>query len=250
MRMILIGGATAALVAAIAPALAQPAPPRPAGVAQGTAPLPQRHSAHVPPVIHSPAMVMINRGVMTRDALLRHVRSMFARLDTNHDGFITRDELGAARARMMRPAQMGERVRERRFEGRARAVASRDRNAMFNRLDANHDGVISRQEFMAARPRIEERRTVVVREGASGLPPIGDKPGASFRMHRMAMRGGFAAHMFAMADTNHDGRVSLAEAEAAAIAHFDRVDLNHDGRITPDERRQAHARMQGEHHPR
>jgi hypothetical protein len=51
--------------------------------------------------------------------------------------------------------------------------------------------------------------------------------------------GGFGAHLFEMADTNHDGRVSLQEAEAAALAHFDKVDLNHDGRITPDERQQV-----------
>jgi hypothetical protein len=57
------------------------------------------------------------------------------------------------------------------------------------------------------------------------------------------MRGGFGAHLLAMADTNHDGRVSLAEAEAAALAHFDRADLNHDGKITPDERQQMHAMM-------
>lgn len=249
MRMILIGGATAALVAAMAPALAQPAPPRPAGVAEGTAPLAQSRMPHVPPVIHSPTMAMMHGGVMTRDALLRHVRSMFARLDTNRDGFISREEVTAVHARMMHPMQMGERMRERRFEERGPGFASRDRNALFNRLDANHDGVISRQEFTAARPRIEQRRTVVIRDGAPGMPRMGDGPGASLRTHRMAMRGGFAAHLFAMADANHDDRVSLAEAEAAATAHFERVDVNHDGRITPDERRQAHARMQGEHHP-
>jgi hypothetical protein len=54
---------------------------------------------------------------------------------------------------------------------------------------------------------------------------------------------GFGGHMFERADANHDGRVSLAEAQALALAHFDRADLNHDGRITPDERGQAHQMM-------
>ena len=49
---------------------------------------------------------------------------------------------------------------------------------------------------------------------------------------------GFGAHLFEMADANHDGRVSLAEAQAAALAHFDKADINHDGRITPDEQQQ------------
>jgi EF hand len=64
-------------------------------------------------------------------------------------------------------------------------------------------------------------------------------------MHGMGMHGmgGFGGHLFEMADANHDGRVSLQEAESAALQHFDRADLNHDGRITPDERRQAHELM-------
>ena len=51
--------------------------------------------------------------------------------------------------------------------------------------------------------------------------------------------GGFGGHLFEMADTNRDGRVSLAEAQAAALAHFDKADTNHDGKITPDERKQV-----------
>jgi len=46
-------------------------------------------------------------------------------------------------------------------------------------------------------------------------------------------------HMFDKADVNHDGRVSLAEAQALALAHFDRADVNHDGRITGEERKQV-----------
>jgi hypothetical protein len=52
-----------------------------------------------------------------------------------------------------------------------------------------------------------------------------------------------------MADANHDGRVSLQEATAAALQHFDRADLNHDGKLTPEERRQAHQLMRGERRP-
>jgi Ca2+-binding EF-hand superfamily protein len=52
--------------------------------------------------------------------------------------------------------------------------------------------------------------------------------------------------MFTMADTNHDGRVTLAEAQAAALQHFDMVDTNHDGQISPDERMQMHQRMKGD----
>ena len=50
-----------------------------------------------------------------------------------------------------------------------------------------------------------------------------------------------------MADANKDGRVSLAEAQTAALAHFDRADLNHDGKITPDERQQMRQQRRMEH---
>jgi Ca2+-binding EF-hand superfamily protein len=58
------------------------------------------------------------------------------------------------------------------------------------------------------------------------------------------MGGGFGGHMFEMADANRDGRVSLQEAQAAALQHFDMVDTNRDGRISPEERMQMRQRMQ------
>jgi hypothetical protein len=119
-----------------------------------------------------------------------------------------------------------------------------DRGAMFDRLDANHDGSISRQEFMASQPRISEQRVIVMRNGAPGVPPIAGAPGMPGMEHMEMMHMhagmGFGGRLFDMADANHDGRVSLAEAQAAALAHFDKADFNHDGRITPDERQQMH----------
>jgi len=55
------------------------------------------------------------------------------------------------------------------------------------------------------------------------------------------------------ADTDHDGRISRAEWDAAGsqrrIDWFDKLDLNHDGYISQDEMRQAretrHANMRG-----
>jgi Ca2+-binding EF-hand superfamily protein len=52
--------------------------------------------------------------------------------------------------------------------------------------------------------------------------------------------------MFEMADANRDGRVTLQEAQAAALRHFDMADVNHDGQITPDERKQMRQRMHAE----
>jgi hypothetical protein len=53
------------------------------------------------------------------------------------------------------------------------------------------------------------------------------------------MRGSAIVRLFDIADSDKDGRVSLAEAQQAALQQFDAADLNHDGVLTPDERRQA-----------
>jgi len=43
------------------------------------------------------------------------------------------------------------------------------------------------------------------------------------------------AAMFAAADTDHDGRISRAEFQAARLAQFDRMDRNGDGVISRDD---------------
>ena len=261
-QKLLVCSAIAALAAT--PAIAQQGPPP--GVAQGTTAAPPAMAPHSPPVIRTQRVEIHEMGdrVMTRDDVVKHVREMFERLDTNHDGFITKDEVEAFDAKMMHGMQMGERFKQAQMEedGHGPAFAPRDRAALFDKLDANHDGMISRQEFMAAKPEVHERRVEIIRrDGPDGTPmppmegmrgPEGPgAPGMQMRKVKFEMHGsgGFGAHLFAMADTNHDGRVSLAEAEAAALAHFDRADLNHDGKVTPEERREAHERMHAEHHP-
>ena len=235
MNKLLVGGAAAALVVAVAPSFAQPAPPTPPGVAQGTAPV----AAVRPLASRAPQvrMMVMSDKVMTRADVDRHIRTLFAQFDTNHDGFITREEIATAGRGMMAMPDIRERLSE-------RGIMIGDRGAMFARLDANHDGSISRQEFMASQPRMREQRMIIMRSGdAAAAPGTTGTP----RMRTMHMRGmgmgGFGGHLFEMADANHDGRVSLQEAEAAALSHFDRADLNHDGRLTPEERSQAHQLM-------
>jgi hypothetical protein len=269
MMKLLVGAAVPALAIAIGPVLAQTAPPPPPGVAQGTTPV--AHAPQVwpmPPMNAMPAMphlqgrmhmMMMSDRTMTRDEVVGHVREIFAKLDANKDGFLSREEIEAFHHRF---ADMGANIHKRMDEHGA--MMRGDRGAMFDRLDSNHDGMISRQEFMAAQPNLgREGRVVILRDGdASGHDGMAGMNG----MHEMHMRmhmdgmgmdhgamdrmgGGFAGHLFEMADANHDGRVSLQEAERLALQHFDRADLNHDGKITPDEQRQAHEMMRREHRP-
>ena len=216
MNTITLGGVALAAMAA-----AQPAPP--------PAPQPQ---VQIMRVERQPMRVH------TRDDVVKHVRDLFARLDTNRDGFITREEAGTGKL------AMGGDTRERFAERLAKRDGPRpDRGAAFDRLDTNKDGTISRDEFMSAKPQIEERRMIVMHEGAGGEP---GGP-AKMRMHRMGT--GWHGRLFETADANRDGKVSLQEATDAALRRFDMADANRDGKITPDEHMQMRQKIRIERHP-
>lgn len=107
---------------------------------------------------------------------------------------------------------------------------------MFDKMDTNHDGSISRDEFMAAHQRGPMRQP-----GAAG--PDGDHhgkrgPGKDGMGH---MDGGMM--MVRMADANKDGVVTKDEFVAAALKRFDAMDADHDGTVTPAERKAAMAAM-------
>jgi Ca2+-binding EF-hand superfamily protein len=215
MTKVLLGGAALAALIAIAPANAQSGQPAPGA----QAPHGQHGAGH------------------SRAQLGVHVAAMFERLDTNRDGVVTREESQAAKL-----------YRGARKSGReARANRSPDpradhRAAMFDRLDANRDGSISRAEFTAA-PTLREHRQAA-RSGGKG-----ERRMERGRMARGAGGVGLGGHMFDMADANRDGRVTMAEATAAAFRHFDMADANRDGQVTRDERMQMRQRMRAERQP-
>jgi Ca2+-binding EF-hand superfamily protein len=191
---------------------------------------------------------------ITRAVFLQRVQKHFARLDANHDGFITQDEAEASAQAM----------RARMSQGMAQHAAK-----MFDRLDANHDGVITQAEFdaaMANRPQATDSRRhapswdrLATRFDSNHDGQISRAEFDAVRsQHEQQMadggkpdmhRAGFAQQMFAKADLNHDGRVSLQEATQAALQHFDAADANHDGTLSPDEMRAMHKAMRpvGQH---
>jgi len=189
----------------------------------GTAALAQTAA---PPVPAQPARPMAD-GVMTRTEVVQKVRDHFSRFDADKDGSITTAEMGAIHGRMgaHRMAEGGQ------PEVMIREGPLGDPNAAFDRLDVNRDGMISRDEFAKGREQRIEKR-IVMREKIKGARKEG-KLGA-MRMHRMGGMGG--ARMIVMADTDHDGRITLGEAESMALQHFDQMDSNHDGQVTREER--------------
>ncbi len=193
MKKILISAATLAAVLGTTAALAQmPAPMAPQG------------RAH------------------TRAEVAGHVQTMFARIDANRDGFITKAETAAMRG--MASQRKAERRGQRQAQG-------------FERMDTNRDGSISRAEW-GVRAGQRQQRMAMRRSG--------DGTGQMQGMHgKGGMRGmrGFGGRMFDMADANRDGRVTAQEATAAALQHFDMADANRDGQLTRDERMQMHQKM-------
>ncbi|MES2444915.1 MAG: ca2+ sensor protein [Pseudomonadota bacterium] len=102
---------------------------------------------------------------------------------------------------------------------------------MLMRADANHDGVVSRDELLA---------DVDLRFAAADA----NHDGKITADEREAMRGpGRGGRMGGRADTDGDGAISLAEQRAQAMQRFDMIDANHDGKVDQPEQDSMRERM-------
>ncbi|MEO8724002.1 MAG: calcium-binding protein [Sphingobium sp.] len=153
------------------------------------------------------------------------VKEKFAKADANKDGVITIDEMKSARD----------------------AKASEWRVHRFDKIDGNKDGMISRAEFDAAHMGGDGPG----HDMADKPDHDGDGPGMEMDHggmgHRPGMGRGMGGKMgamfFARADSNHDGKLTLAEANSAALMIFDKVDTNKDAVVTPAEKQAFHEKM-------
>lgn len=163
--------------------------------------------------------------IQVRADVQAKVARHFTRVDSNRDGFVTKAEADTAMQAFR--AKRAEKRTERRSERREHA---------FERIDTNRDGAISRAEW-DSKQALRQQRVAARDHDGDGRP---DRKG-----HRGMP--GFGGHMFELADANKDGRVSLQEAQTAALQHFDMADTNRDGQITREERKQMHQRMRSNH---
>ncbi len=99
-----------------------------------------------------------------------------------------------------------------------RQQAQQMTDALFQQLDLNHDGVLTRAEADQAAAQLAAAR--------GGDDSSGGRGGG--RIQRMIER------TFGTAQS-----VTIAQVEAQALARFDALDLNHDGIVTAAERQQA-----------
>jgi hypothetical protein len=87
--------------------------------------------------------------------------------------------------------------------------------ARFQRMDANHDGVIDAAELAAIQKRMEERRA--------------ERPDAG------QSAGGGGGGMWTAMDADHDGKITEAEALVASKARFAKFDADKDGSLSAAE---------------
>lgn len=103
----------------------------------------------------------------------------------------------------------------------------------FKQADTNGDGMISRDEAKAL-PMIAKHFDEI---DANHDGQITADELRAFHQKMHADRQAKAGARFKKLDTDGDGRISRAEAQAAPrlAQHFDEIDTNKDGFITPDE---------------
>ena len=96
---------------------------------------------------------------------------------------------------------------------------------VFDRADTDKDNFMSRAEFGKRMGAVLNRTP----PGTAGAP--------SKAQAQKLLDAAVAA--FNAVDSNHDGKLSRAEAGTRALAAFDMMDANHDGIVTPAEKRTA-----------
>jgi Ca2+-binding EF-hand superfamily protein len=112
----------------------------------------------------------------------------------------------------------------------ARAVTQRppDPGKIFDAADANGDGIITREEFLAAR----ERAFVRLDRNGDGYIDKDDLPS------RLVGRGNAQQRLTQLVtqlDKDGDGRLSKAEFTEGPTPLFDRADTDHNGELSRDE---------------
>jgi Ca2+-binding EF-hand superfamily protein len=105
----------------------------------------------------------------------------------------------------------------------ARADIERRTAHMFDLTDRDHDGRMTKAEYIAAAVAVAKAR---------GLDKPSDKG--------LALVGA----QFDAFDTRHQGAITRADFIAEKMAQFDAMDLNHDGVVSPNESHQAALALQ------
>ena len=113
----------------------------------------------------------------------------------------------------------------------ARAVAQQrqpDPTRVLDRADTNRDGVITREEFHAARERLFAK----LDRNSDGYIDTSDRSGRLIGRRKVQER---LASLVTQLDADGDGRVSRAEFVDGPMPLFDRADTDHNGQLSKAE---------------
>lgn len=171
-------------------------------------------------------------GVLTRQEFDAGRVSEFARLDADRNGQLTREEMRAGR---------GERGEHRRG-GRRGGHRGEGMNHIA-RADANNDGNITREEFLA-RPNEMFQRLDANNDGVISTAERSQRPERGERAERRGERGDRPDRP--NPDTDGNGTFSRAEFTAMGAHFFERMDANNDGRVTQEEAQAARGHRRGD----
>lgn len=141
----------------------------------------------------------------------------FSKIDVNHNGLISQDELKASHD--ARKAKWQERSTEKRTKA-------------FEKADANHDGQLTLTEWLAVKPHDQGFWHNLWKSWFGGKDTH----------QRHEQHHGQRGNLYKKVDTNGDKQISLSEAQANAprlAQHFNEIDTDRNGQISHDERRTA-----------
>lgn len=160
----------------------------------------------------------------------RFGKRMFARMDSNEDGRLAREEASSAISKMF------DRM-DRDGDGQIKADEQNGRfggslglgKMMIGQLDSNDDGIVAREEARSAALGMYDRVDT-------------NSDGQLSTSEREQMRERFGARMterLGQVDTNEDDRLSRKEVGVYAQENFRRADTDGDGQLTAEERQAA-----------
>lgn len=129
---------------------------------------------------------------ISRTDYIKVVDSRFAAMDTNHDGFLSHDEVVAQQPKDV---------------AATKAALVKKWTDEFNRLDTNKDGKLSLQEYLASVPEVRSNETPEHTISRYDTNHDGKISAAEFRDPEIAK--------FNKVDANHDGIVTPQELQAA-----------------------------------
>ena len=122
-------------------------------------------------------------------------------------------------------------------------------DSVFVAVDTNKDGFADRAELLRAQTRdLNARKNEQLRQREVAFRRLDKDNNGSLTLAEFNALAAAAplktdaAPVLSRFDTNKDGKVSLAENRAPALAQFDRADTNRDGVLSPTEVRAAAAR--------